>query len=431
MANVHKKVKEQPAFIKVISITNFRNLWFAQICSQIATNTLLFILAIRIYNTTNSNTAVSGLYLVYGIPAVFFGLIAGTIVDKLDKRNILRFCDIARAVLILGFILFPTNLIMIYVLMFINTFITQFYVPAEAPTIPYLVSENEIVTANSLFSFTYYSSLAIGSVLAGPILRLMGATGVFIFLSILFLLAAYNVNKLPAKIMVTRPLKDIFSASFEYLFKRLMANVREGLGYVKKSAVLKDALFLLMGTQVILAILGTLGPGFADRVLHIDIRDSSVVIMGPVVLGLVLGALFVGNLGNKFKAKQLIQIGILSAGIVLIIVSLLFRFSRIIHVDWFTQKLISLLIVIVLFFFLGAANSFLDVPANTILQSEANDQMRGRVYGLLSAAVGGLGVLPVILGGILADTIGVGRVILMLGILITLFGLYRIQKKSL
>jgi hypothetical protein len=73
------------------------------------------------------------------------------------------------------------------------------------------------------------------------------------------------------------------------------------------------------------------------------------------------------------------------------------------------------------------ANSLLDVPANSILQEEAQGDMRGRVYGMLTALVGGVGILPVVIGGILADTLGVGKVIFALGCVVLSYGVYRMK----
>ena len=80
-----------------------------------------------------------------------------------------------------------------------------------------------------------------------------------------------------------------------------------------------------------------------------------------------------------------------------------------------------------LFFCLGAANSLLDAPANSILQEEAKGSMRGRVYGMLTAAGDSVGIVPVIIGGVLADVAGVGRVILLLGIVILAYGIWRMK----
>ena len=81
--------------------------------------------------------------------------------------------------------------------------------------------------------------------------------------------------------------------------------------------------------------------------------------------------------------------------------------------------------IIVLFFLLGVANSFLDVPANSILQSAAEGDMRARIYGILTSVVGGAGILPVVLGGVLADSIGVGKVIFFLGIAVLGYSVLR------
>ena len=86
----------------------FRSLWFGQVGSQFAVNTLLFVLALRVYQNTGSNTAVSALFLAYGIPSLLFGMAAGAAVDRLDKRRILMYCDLARGLLVL-LLLFVVN----------------------------------------------------------------------------------------------------------------------------------------------------------------------------------------------------------------------------------------------------------------------------------------------------------------------------------
>jgi len=426
------KEKNKPSanafpFAEVLTVAPFRHLWFGQIASQLALNTLLFVLGIRVYETTGSNTAVSVLFMVYGIAALLFGVAGGTIVDKLDKRVVLVTCDFTRAFIVIGLYVFSQNIIVVYLFTFVNAVITQFYVPAEAPTIPRFVPARYLVMANSLFSFTYFTSLAAGSILAGPFLRLFGPVGVFFSLSVLFIIAGINVwfipNETSTKVIIAR----LKAMQADYIIKRVLANIKAGIDYALKEKALREALMLLAGTQVILAILGTLGPGFADRVLEIDIRDASLIITGPVVTGIILGALWLGYAGSKLSVRWLINRGIISAGLILIAISIFVRLNRISYLAEFLDEGVLLVIILLLFFFLGVANSLLDVPANSILQRSAEGDMRGRVYGMLTAAVGGIGVMPVILGGLLADTIGVGKVILIMGSIILGYGLYRIR----
>jgi len=429
METIANTVPLKSAFLKVLAVPSFRSLWIGQVCSQLASNTMLFVLALRVYQQTGSNAAVSILFLVYGVPAVVFGMMAGTIVDKLENRKVLIFCDVARAILMIAFIFMYKNLLAIYFFTFLNAIITQFYVPAEAPTLPYLVPKQQIMTANSLFSFTFFSSLAVGSITAGPLLRWFGPMGVFLVLGLLFLAAGISVSRIPPIRENARPIGEFLAKSPLYLLERLFANVEEGIKYIRSSSVLSDALLLLMGTQVILAILATLGPGFADTVLEIDIHDASLIITGPAVLGILLGALWVGNQGSRIVPKQLIHVGVLSAGIILIVISITVGLTHVARLDWLLTKSVLVPIEFFLFFLLGVSNSLLDVPANSALQRESAGAMRGRVYGMLTAAVGGIGVLPVVVGGVLADAIGPGRVIFLLGSGILIYGVYRLRLK--
>jgi MFS family permease len=200
---------------------------------------------------------------------------------------------------------------------------------------------------------------------------------------------------------------------------------------VKQSKALTDALILLVGTQIILVLLGTLGPGFADKVMEIDVRDSSIYITGPAVLGIIFGALWVGSVSNRIKPRKLINFGVLGAGIILVLVSVLVRLARVPSLEWILPHTVAIPIAVTLFFLLGIANAMLDVPSNGILQGEATGDLRGRVYGMLTAGVGGVGIIPVVIGGLMADTLGVGKVIFILGLLILVYGIHRVRYNKL
>lgn len=424
MRSGEKSNIKENSFAAVIRITGFRTLWFGQVCTQLAISSLLFVLALLVYERAGNNTAVSILFLLYALPALFLGMIAGTIVDKLDARFVLLTSDGVRALLVLGLFFFSHNLTLLYILTFFNALISQFYIPAAAPTIPRFVPPKLLVAANSLFSFTYFTSLAIGSLVAGPLIRFFGSW-VFLCISALFLLAVYFDSKIPSQKIQSDILLRIPKFSPFYIVQKIYAHLSQVLAYLRHQKVLKDALLLLAGTQIILALLGTLGPGFADRMLEVDIRDASLLITGPAVLGLVIGALIVGQGAIKLDSDTLIRRGIVAVGVLLLCIAGIVRLKHM-ALGWFFLSDIWLLpMIIILFFFLGVANSFLDVPANSILQSATEGDMRGRIYGILTSVVGGAGILPVVLGGVLADSIGVGKVIFFLGIAVLGYSVVR------
>jgi len=292
------------------------------------------------------------------------------------------------------------------------------------PLIPQFVPKGRLVSANSLFSFTFYGSMAVGLIAAGPALRFLGQDGAYILLCMLYLIATVSVVGIPPQGEGLKSLTRVLRYDVWYIVRRFLSNMQMGIQLVAKSQILREAVMMLTVTQIMLVLLGTLGPGFADTVLRIDVRDASLLIVGPTILGILTGALWVGNRGFRYSATALITVGVIAAGVILVTTSLLFAAANTI---WFTSVPRSLVLTaaLALFYLLGIANSFLDAPSNALLQRETEGGMRGRVYGILSASVGGAGILPVVVSGVLADLIGVGNVILILGIVVLSLGIYR------
>lgn len=418
------------AFVEVLSIRGFRYLWFGQVVSQIAINMMTFVLALRVYETTGSNTAVSFMYLAVAIPAVLFGPIAGVYVDRIDKKVILTLCNVSRALIVLGFFFSSETYVLIFVLAVFISFITQFFVPAEAPTIPLLVPSTLLLTANSLFTFTFYTSVIVGFVLAGPALRLFGSHNIFLVISFLLFSSAFFVRAIPgesSRAVIFSLLKRIFSKGFvnrarmPWRYRRKMdifiSELVAGYRFISSQKKVRNMILLLVSSQAVIAILMALAPGFADRILNIDIAQVSVLMLAPAAVGMILGVLWIGHFGRRFQGEKMIDIGILAVGIFLLSISFLSRTH-------------SLLILVFLLFGVGVANAFIDVPANTFLQINTDDKIRGRVYGVLSSSIAGVAFVPVVIAGGLADVFGVTRVLTVLSILFIIYGITRTARSD-
>jgi MFS family permease len=299
--------------------------------------------------------------------------------------------------------------------------------PAQVPMIPKIVPPSDLVTANSVFSFAFYSSMAIGFIGAGPLLRYTGETGSLIVMAAFYVISALTTAYLPKDGDMKTFVRAIKTMDLLTILTKVGDNIMTGIRYVRTTPALFESMMLLTVTQITFAILGSLGPGFADKIMGIDVRDASLVMIGPAVAGVLAGSVWVGTVGYKYSKQTLINCGIVSAGVVLLVISLTVYLNRFTSFSWLFADSIIVPLELFLFFLLGIANSLLDVPANTILQDTAEESMRGKVYGLLAASVGGIGILPVLVGGILADTIGVGKVILFLGLTIALFGIRRVR----
>ncbi|OGG15788.1 hypothetical protein A3D78_04785 [Candidatus Gottesmanbacteria bacterium RIFCSPHIGHO2_02_FULL_39_14] len=387
-------------------------LWLGQIISQISLNILSFVLAIEVYQLTMSNTAVSLMLLTFGLPAIIFGVMFGGIVDHFDKRSVLIFCNLSRAFILFFYFLFSAHIFMLYLLSVLISIFTQLFIPAEAPSIPQLVKKDDLLSANSLFTITFYLSTVIGSLTAGPLLRVFGSQNIFIIMTIFMLLASFFNYRLP-RLSASKKVK------FEFYIINFVKPVYEGFLFIHQHERIRQSLYLLTFSQALMATLVVLAPGFADKILLIDLKDISLVVMGPAAVGLILGAFLVGVKPNNILRGTIILSGIIISGITLIMLAVISFFN----LHGMIYAMMFLLLV------LGVANSFINVPSSTILQEETDENLRGRIYGVLTSLIGGFSLLPVLFSGILADVVGVGRTLFIIGIMVFLIGSYFGQKR--
>lgn len=291
--------------------------------------------------------------------------------------------------------------------------------------IPRLVKPSLLLTANSLFTFTFYASVIGGYILAGPSLRFFGPRNIFLIISFLLFLSAIFVRVIPgesSRAMLSLFLRRVFSIGFVkratmlWRYKRklnlLFGELIDGYRFIALQNKVRSMIFLLVGSQAMISILMALAPGFADKTLNIDIAQVSLIMLAPAAFGMILGVLWIGHFGRRFQGERMIDAGILLAGILLFFLSF---FSRI-HSLWF---------IVLLLFGIGISNAFIDVPANTLLQIHTEEQIRGRVYGVLSSLIGGVAFIPVIIAGGLADVFGVTRVLIAISFCLMIYGVLR------
>ncbi len=410
--------------LSVLSNKPFLYLWLAEVFSQVAMNMVNFVLIIVAYKVSNSNTAVSGIVLSFTIPAILFGLLAGVYVDRWHKKKVLLWTNILRAVFLLALLFIPSNLFVIYVVTFVIAFITQFFIPAESPMIPVLVKKDQLLSANALFGLGIYGSIFFAYALSGPLLLFFGDMVVFTLLSILFLIAAGFVLliRVPAKVdRVVEKRKEV----------SVMKDLWSALAVMAKTKEISQSLLLLTIAQLLVLIVGVIGPGYATQILKIKLDAFALLFITPASLGMVVGAVVVGTYFQNFSKSMSATLGVLLAGVVML---LLPYGGAEISSNGFILFLNGLLpfsvgmihIVVILAFFLGFSNSLVFVPSNTVLQEHTTDSLRGKVYGGLNALIGIFSLVPIIMVGGLSDIFGVGRVLTGIGIVIVALGVFRV-----
>ncbi len=428
-----KQILLQVPLLQVLRLRPFFWLWSAQLLTYVVANMLTFVLGVLVYSQTRLNTHVSLLYLAIGIPATVFGLGSGLIVDALNKKRLLFTSTILRAVILLLILINHQHMNFLLLAVALFTTFGQIFIPAEASLIPQIVPSHLLFAANSLFTMTFYASIIGGFVLGGPLMSILGNKVVMTSFVVAYGLAAALILMLPHNLGKTNHNGTMTLVSvlddFRFLFK-----------FVQQTTYVGRALLLMTVLQVVVTIFMILGPGFVDKILHIKLTDASVVLLGPAAGGMILGALSMGILGSKFQKRTLIFAGVLISGILLLLLTLYTVMlgvpssTQFLTQEYFPSDLIntyleqirSVLLPLTIFtmFMLGICISLIDISCNTILQERTSDEVRGRVYGMLSTLISGVSLLPVVVSGVLADIIGIEKIIFALGMLLLGFGVY-------
>lgn len=392
---------------------NFQKLWWAQILSQVAFNTLLYTLIIRIAERTASNTAVSFFILSFSIPAVIFGLFAGVWVDRLDRRFILIATNVLRTALIPLFYLAELGgFVAIYPLAVVTSIVTQFFIPAEASKLATMVPHKILHQANSLFTFTLYTAIIVGPILAGPGLKFLGLGKLFIGIFAFFAVAAFLTTLLP---------KDRGERT-EAEERQLHLELFDALKHIWSTTRVRGGVLLLTFSQTMIAMIAAAAPGYARSVLGIEVADTSLFMLAPAALGMIAGALYLSRFGHNYSRRWLVIAGVFLAGVELVGLGAVRGFDDILPFINITYA------AMVLLFLLGSANAMIDVPANTAIQIHTPENLRGRVYGILGTMINGAAFLPVLFAGIIADVFGVPVLIIVMGVLVFFTGFYLHEK---
>ncbi len=412
------------SFREVLKNPHFLLLWTAQIFSQFSDKILFLFMVDLITKDQFSNSAISGLTLVFTIPAVIFGSVAGVFVDRWNKKLIMVISNIFRAIFV-SLMLFSHNLFYIYTMAFLVSTLTQFFAPAETSMIPSIIDKKNLMPANSLFTGTMLSSVVLGFAIGAPIIsKFNNATGIVIavmYLISTILVAFIKINQAQEK---EEKSKDPFIKEF-----------KEGLEYVFKKQIILFSLIRLIIMFSAFAALSVLIIGFVKQVLNLPPVYFGYLLASSG-LGMGLGAAFTGKFGNNIGKEKLIFRGFLLSGISLVILANTELFSNFLNLK---ETNFSIIFAFIFASIVGFTASLSVIPLQTILQEITEEKMRGKVFGVQNMFVNTAMTVPMAFAGLAADFMddrlfhlkGVSLVMTIVGILVFMGSFFKGKKYDL
>lgn len=344
----------------------------------------------------SSVMAVGMLTMSEMLPPIVAAPLVSMMVDRFDKRKLMFWADIARAVFFLIAALYP-SLWIFYTTAFMSAAFTVIFEPSRQALEPNYVPEGELTQANglrqSLMSVVMILGPAIGGLLAGTV----GFTYAFLINAASFLGSAFMVSNLDAA--PTRVDQGRTSLREELLGGFRVVRDNRGLSYL-----------------FILSAVFTLVIGIQFPLVYVFVKE--VLLGGPAEAGWLFSAVGVGGLlggaalamlkkENKpfdlstLRGKRNIALLAAIDGVIVLLFAV-------------QTSLVPTMLFFGMFGFVGTA---FHAAITAAVATESPEHLRGRVFALHTALHGPLIVLSIALGTPLAEQYGSVPVFLGSGIL--------------
>ena len=382
---------------KAFTYRDFRLMWAGAFTSSVGT-WMQEVAQNWLILTMTGSAFLLGLDAFLGdAPYLLFSLFGGVMADRVDRRQILlrsQYVQMGSAALLAVLLVaHAVQVWMILTLSFVVGLAQSFGGPAYQALVPTLVDRQDLPNAVALNSIQFNLARVIGPVLAGIAFYKFGAPWCFGLNALSFLAPIVALWLLKGGGGVVKPTEGV------------LASLKTGLSTVWNQKALRGLIVLSFIGSFCAMPLVTFLPIFARSVFHQDAKGYSVL-LACFGVGAICGAFGVAAFGNVKRkgalavAMQMI-FGALMAG---------FAISRTPLVSYALLALAGAALMVVFALFM------------TLVQSNIEDGLRGRVVSVYSLAFRGAMPLGNLVAGAMASIFSAPTVLVANGAIMLLVG---------
>jgi predicted MFS family arabinose efflux permease len=331
------------------------------------------------------------LVIVTSMGVLLVGLFAGAWVDRLRRRPLLIWDDFIRAALLLSipaaYALGALRIEQLYVVMFLESCLGALFDAAYPAYVPTLIGRDRLVEGNSRLATSSSIAEIGGPGFAGALVQIASAPFAILVDAVSFLVSAVSLLMIRAP-EPPRPARETKT--------RIVHEIVEGLGVVRRHAIVFPLAARSVPAHVFGAFYGVLYSIYLLRELHLD----------PFLLGIVISAGGVGSLIGSFFASRAVN----ALGIGRALVGTAIAASVIGVLTPLAQGPVALAALMVFLPQLigDGLQTIEGVAERSLIQGVTSDRVLGRVNATLDVVSHGIGYpLGALVAAFIAEQIGV------------------------
>ena len=377
----------------------FYILWAGQAVSVLTSAVLQMALIWYLTAITQSAFILSMASLAGFLPSAVLGTVAGTLVDRMNRKTVLIVADlfIALVSLIIAVVSFYSSLPvwLVIAVLAVRSIGTAFHTPAISAVAPLIVPTEQLTKCagytQSLQTIGYIAGTAVAGVLY-PIWSISGMVALDIAGAIIASLAV-------ALIRIPKPEKAEETRSDTSFW----IEMKEGYSIVKQDKGVFALIWIAAAFMLLYSPINALFPLMSLDYFEGTTLQASVAEIA-FSAGMIIGGIILGLWGG-FKNRGIgISISIALMGVPIFISGLLPQ-----NGFWGFAFLCVIM---------GISGPFYNGPVTALMQERIAADYLGRVFGLYGSAVSLAMPVGLIISGFFADGIGVNKWFLITGILI-------------
>jgi MFS family permease len=328
----------------------------------------LIALNLIVLDMTQSPLAVAGLYLAKPIATLLTNGWAGSVIDRMNKRNTMVILDLVRALFIM-ILPFTSSLWIIYLLVLLINMASSMFEPAAMTYVTKLIPPEKRQRFNALRSLVDSGAFLLGPAIAG-ILFMLGTPTSAIYINAVALMGSGLVTMLMPNLE-----KDTAYSTIDARLSWTMIREdwKEVATYSRKTTHVVIIFFLFGCMMVMATAIDSQEASFAKIVLSLTNSEYGFLVS-------IAGAgIIVGAIVNTFFVKKLTSSFLIGGG------------SMVLSLGYFVYAFSSSFAVAATgFFILAFALAFANTGFHTFVQNNIPVEVMGRIvslYGLLQAVL--------------------------------------------
>ncbi|MDB2157330.1 MFS transporter [Clostridium butyricum] len=400
---------------------NFIIIVIGQIISLFGNAVQRFSMSLYLLHFTGSTAAFAKILAISTIPYIIFAPIAGRLSDKINKKKIMIYLDLFCAALIGGYALILLNGMdsefVVGAVMFILSICYTLYGPAVTSSIPQIVNEDRLTSANGIINQVGSAVNFVGPILAGVLYGLVGIKFIVIINALSFLMSAIlelfldipDAESKTNNVIGKDKLSDDYNSSdrllsFEFV-KNSFIDMKNTFMYLmnENKIILGIIVSYALGNIFLVPILSIVAPYFINIYLGLPSEIYGIV-EGICVLGMICGGFWISIKPEMFSMKKVHYTYVpMILGVALMSVIVFLKINNYAMAGLFSLSGMAIMMSL----------SLSNVLTLTFIQKEISMDMLGSISAL-STAVATISVAPgqLLFGQAIDSGIPIGMILL-------------------